>query len=226
MWVFRFVRNVFKSWNERVRSLLRTSMLQSANPTCNIHYTSKITSSILGKYNVIFSGVIIHQSKIGSHSYVQRNTAVFNAEIGRFCSVASGVSIGLGVHYMEGVSTHPSFYLKNTPLVKIFSESDEIVTSKQIRIGHDVWIGQNAIILDGVNVGSGAIIAAGAVVNKDVAPYSIVGGIPARLIRYRFPLETCEALLRSEWWNKPEEWLQKHYKQFMNADTFLTSINF
>jgi len=69
------------------------------------------------------------------------------------------------------------------------------------KIGHDVWIGANAVIMRGVKIGNGAVIAAGAIVNKDVEPYSIVGGVPARHLKYRFDKETIERLLKSEWWN-------------------------
>ena len=149
---------------------------------------------------------------------------MFNAKIGKFCSIASGVSIGPGIHKMDGVSTHPVFYLQNTPLKKKFSDKDLIKSSKTTTIGHDVWIAERAILIDGISIGTGAIIAAGSVVTKDVEPYSIVGGIPAKHIKYRFDEKERELLLASQWWDLPEEWLMKNYSLFSSTPEFLNKI--
>ena len=85
-------------------------------------------------------------------------------------------------------------------------------------IGNDVWIGSHVLILDGVSVGDGAIIATGAVVTKDIEPYSIYGGVPARLIRYRFSQERINYLLNFSWWNKDEDWLFNHIKEFSDTN--------
>ena len=83
-----------------------------------------------------------------------------------------------------------------------------------IEIGNDVWIGSRATILEGVNIGDGVVVAAGAVVTKDVPPYAIVGGVPARIIRYRFDEETIQNLLKMKWWEKDQEWIQNHADDF------------
>lgn len=116
-------------------------------------------------------------------SYIySKNSVVVNAIIGKFCSIAAGVNIGLGQHPVEYVSTHPSFYSVSQPIAKTYSGSDLFEPFKgRINIGHDVWIGQNVLVMDGLKIGTGAIIAAGAVVTKDVPPYAIVAGVPARL---------------------------------------------
>ncbi len=102
------------------------------------------------------------------------------------------MSIGLGRHPTSHVSTHPSFYSVSQPLSKTFSKYDTFNCFERTSIGHDVWIGESALVVDGVKISTGAIIAAGAVVTKDVPAYAIVAGVPARVIKYRFSEETRE----------------------------------
>jgi acetyltransferase-like isoleucine patch superfamily enzyme len=219
--MFRFLKNCFLYTVDHLRRLYRSGVNQSANPTCNIHYTSSITATKLGKYNVVFANVILNNATIDSHTYIQKRTTIFNARIGKFCSIASDVTIAPGIHYLNGVSTHPAFYLKNTPLAVTFSPEDKFRQGEQVNIGHDVWIGQHAVILDGIEIGTGAIVAAGAVVTKNVAAYSIVGGIPAKEIRKRFNEETCQRLLASAWWERPDEYFKAHYSDFSDPAIFL-----
>ena len=142
---------------------------------------------------------------IGAFTRFGDGCTIGSVNIGRFCSVAAGVKIGLGAHETTHVSTHSIFHgAKNG-----FSVPDGIGAIRDmklpkhaaVKIGHDVWIGANAVIMRGVRIGHGAVVAAGAIVNKDVEPYSIVGGIPAKHIKYRFDKETIERLLQAEWWN-------------------------
>jgi acetyltransferase-like isoleucine patch superfamily enzyme len=179
----------------------------------------------LGKYNILFNDVQVIDSTIGSHTYIQKCSTVFNANIGKFCSIASNVSIGPGAHKLDGISTHPVFYLKNTPLLKKYSDGDYFVSQKKTTIGHDVWIGEKAIIMDGVTVGTGAVVASGAVVTKDVAPYTIVGGVPAKVLRTRFTPFEIDEILKSEWWDKDEKWLEQNYKSFDNISDFIKIKN-
>ena len=103
---------------------------------------------------------------------------------------------------------------------KYFEEEE-----KTVHIGNDVWIGSNVIVVDGVTIGDGAIIAAGAVVTKDVPPYAIFGGIPAKLIRYRFDEQKIDFMLKFKWWDKEEKWLRKNVKDFHNIDKFIHIYN-
>lgn len=127
-------------------------------------------------------------------------------KIGKFCSIADGVTIlAGGEHKSDWISTYPfnalidEFrYIKGHP-----------ATKGNIIIGNDVWIGNNAKILSGVTIGDGAIIGSNALVCKDVPPYSIVGGNPAKLIKYRFDQDTIDKLLKVQWWNCNEETLIK-----------------
>lgn len=141
------------------------------------------------------------------------------AQIGAFTSIADGVTISLGNHPTHLVSTHPAFYLsefglsaKNTP--------DIAAKNEKIIIGHDVWIGRDVTLLTGVTIGTGAVIAAGAVVTKDVPPYAIVGGVPARVIRYRFDEETIQRLLESRWWSWTDDKLRARIADFLNPAQF------
>nr|WP_090706305.1 CatB-related O-acetyltransferase [Daejeonella rubra] len=200
-------------------------LLRTKNPTCKFYHGVNIHETEFDKYNVLYDDVVIAFSKLGSHTYIQKRSTVFNAHIGKFCSIASGVSIGPGIHKTDFVSTHNAFYLHNTPLVKKFSTLDVFSSYSTSKIGNDVWIGERAIILDGVIIGHGSVIAAGAVVTKDVEPYSIVGGVPAKLIRKRFDTKTIEALLNLKWWDKPDDWLEKNYKLFLSTHDLLEYKN-
>jgi len=150
-------------------------------------------------------------SSLGEYSYLGKRSVVQNAVIGRYCSIASEVFIGMGAHPVEQFSTSPLFYRRrNTFGLEVVKEDLDFEEYAPIEIGNDVWIGTRAMIMDGVTIGHGAIVAANAVVTKDVPPYAIVGGVPAKLIRYRFAPERIEELLTSEWWtHTPEQVLEQ-----------------
>lgn len=146
-------------------------------------------------------------TKLGFMSYVS-SVRISNAEIGRFCSIGYESIIGLGSHPSRYLSTHPAFYSLGGQSGLSFVSSTTFSEYEQIAIGNDVWVGARAIILGGVTIGSGAIIAAGAVVAEDVPPFAIVGGVPARVIRYRFPDDVRAELLSWKWWDLPIDKLQ------------------
>ncbi|MDK4688443.1 CatB-related O-acetyltransferase [Kingella negevensis] len=150
---------------------------------------------------------------IGQFSYLNVGCVVYsNVSIGRFCSIGRSVEIGLASHPMEYLSTHP--FVTSNSLFTRYPEYSEIQRKKwqfhqSVSIGNDVWIGAKAMILNGVNVGDGAVIAAGAVVTKDVPPYAVVAGVPARVMRMRFDDKTIEQLLALKWWDLPLSELKK-----------------
>lgn len=134
-------------------------------------------------------------AQIGFGSYMNQHGAIFpSVTIGRYCSIARRVSIGSSKHPISWLTTHP---IAQAPGMR---HPDASVPTLETEIGHDVWIGDNAVIVAGVRVGTGSVVGAGAVVTRDVAPYSIVGGVPARLIRDRFPAEVKAAMLELAWW--------------------------
>lgn len=181
----------------------------------------------LGYFVTISNGVRMQNSSIGDFSYVAHSARLSNVSIGRFCSIGPSIHIGLSSHpTREFVSTHPSFYTKEHPACayQIIEHSIYDDSIPKTLLGHDVWIGANAIIPGGVRIGTGAIIAAGSVVVKDIPPYAIVGGNPSRLIRYRFSSNEISKLMSSEWWNWPIEKIKDRANNFMNIKKFLTSI--
>ena len=170
----------------------------------------------------ISSYCVIKNSNINRFSFINSKTQVLNSEIGAFCSVGQNVKIGgFGIH-PNNISTHSSFFSKTPPSLS-FNVLDDHMDYKDVVIGNDVWIGDNAMILDGVKIGTGAIIAAGAVVVKDVGPYHVVGGVPAKTIKLRFSEKEIELLLKSQWWCFSEDRLTLLGK-YIGQDDVLTFI--
>lgn len=168
---------------------------------CKISETSKI-----GHCHILENCYILN-STIGDYTYISRNALVQNTTIGRYCSISHDFICGLGTHPTDRFSTSPLFYKKNNTFGISLVENDTFINEySPITIGNDVWIGARVIIMDGVNIGDGAIIAAGAVVTKDVEPYTIVGGVPAKTIRKRTDAGSCEKYIKSHWWElEPNE---------------------
>ena len=127
---------------------------------------------------------------IGKYSYVNPHSTLENCTVGNYCSISAGVNICPGEHDLYAISTHPLF------------ARDEMPKRAPVVIGHDVLISLNAVILKNVHIGNGAVIGAGAVVTKDVEPYEIVGGVPAKHIGWRFDPETRERIEQCRWWEK------------------------
>ena len=145
-------------------------------------------------------GVHCVNVSMGRYSYMGNRNVVVDAEIGSFCSIASYCSIGGGNHPSQMLSTSPLFYegrnIFNKHMCKIPFSS-----SKPVIIGNDVWIGEKVFIKDGITIGDGAIVGAHSVVTRDVPPFAIVAGAPAKIIKYRFDSNTIDYLLETKWWH-------------------------
>jgi len=166
-------------------------------------------SSSVGKFCIIEKGVYISKdSCVGDFSYVNAYSSIENSSIGKFCSISSGVIIGPYEHDYKFITTHP-FYKH-----KFYGFSDLKLFKSEVKnkcvLGNDVWIGVNAIIKEGIKIGNGAVVASGSVVTKDVPPYEIWGGVPARFIKSRFDQDIIDSLNDIDWTNKSPEWIQKH----------------
>lgn len=193
-----FLKGIIENSIDGSRDIYNFCKFRKSNIGKNVSISPK---SKLNPNTSINEGTVINDSVIKSYSYIGSHCLIQNCEIGRYCSIASNVKIGLGMHPIDNFSTSPIFYRKHNPLkVKVVSENSDFIEYKKTIIGNDVWIGSDAIIMGGVNIGTGSIIAAGAIVTKDVKPYEIVGGIPAKFIRFRFNTAQIEKLLNSNWW--------------------------
>ena len=168
---------------------------------------SAIRNSKIHKTAKVGNGAQVVNCTIGRYSYLY-GTAAVNADIGAFCSIAAGSSIGGGSHPTDWVSSSPVFYKGKNVLKTNFSQN-EYTEFKQTTIGNDVWIGAKCNIKGGITIGDGAVIGMGSIVTKDVPPYEIWAGNPAKCIRKRFDDETVEKLLETKWWELPDEKLKE-----------------
>lgn len=183
-----------------------------------------IKGSKLSKKCSILSGTRFYNSSIDDYSYIGRGCFIEHTKIGKFCSIADNCNIGLASHPISWVSTSPVFCSGKNVLKANFADAT-YKTIKDTIVENDVWIGMNACIMAGVNIGTGAIIGAGAIVTKDVEPYAIVGGNPAKLIRFRFDESQVQYLLKVKWWDWGEDRLRSEAKVFDNIEIFMKGKN-
>lgn len=171
---------------------------------------SFIQNSSLENHVQINRSNMIINSSIGTYSYTGMNTVIKHTSVGKFCSISWNVSAAGGGHNYKAISPHPFTHLTSFGIV---TERADIET-KTITIGNDVWIGMNSCILQGIKIGDGAVVGAGSVVTKDVPPYAIVVGNPARIFKYRFDSEVIKKLLNLQWWDLPIKVIQKNISSF------------
>ena len=168
-------------------------------------------------------GKTTFKGHLGFGSYIAAKSSI-SAHVGRFTSIAGEVQTICGTHAytLPFATTSPMFFSIN-PTFQAGSTFATEQMFKELRyadkereldviIGNDVWIGQRATIIGGATIGDGAVVLAGAVVTKNVPPYAIVGGVPAKVIKYRYDEETIAFLLRIKWWNQPEAWLRQNWR--------------
>ncbi|MGX7196235.1 chloramphenicol acetyltransferase [Enterococcus olivae] len=194
---------------------MHLSITEFPTPKPVVGARSKLQDTILQDYVEIGEENHIDNSFIDAYTYTGQYCFIQNSHLGRFISIAAMVRIGPTNHPYERASQHLFVYNGEgygfSPKDATFLHNRK---KKTTTIGNDVWIGHGAIIQSGLKVGNGAVIASNAVVTKDVPPYAIMGGVPAKVISYRFDPETIQSLQKIAWWDWKREKLEKYYLDF------------
>ena len=187
--------------------------------------SAAIENCTLGRFTEVGARTRLLEVELADYSYIVNDSEVAYTRFGKFCSVAAMTRINPGNHPMERASQSHFTYRSSTYFV---GEHDDAAffarrRAQQVVIGHDVWIGHGAIVLPGRVIGDGAVVAAGAVVTKDVAPYVIVAGNPARPLRQRFPHDITVRLQALAWWDWPHQRLRDALADFrrLSVEAFL-----
>lgn len=213
---FRFVKRwisqayTFLYW--WIKSYKKKLIIDSLNISRDCHFEGE---------NQVRRGVSIGPNcSLGKRSYISGpNTTINSAKIGRYCSIAMGVKLGLDEHDYTKVSTHPFLY--SSIFGSFTSQRNSVQKKAAVVVEDDVWIGCNAIVMRGVKVGKGAVIAGGAIVTVDVEPYAIVGGVPARLLGYRFNENIRNSLLNIDWCSWSDDKISDNYEGFTQIESFI-----
>lgn len=180
----------------------RNSVVSHSKLRCGVTVgnDSNVERCVLGQHVAINRRSYVNDSIIGDYSYCGINTTMNFVRMGKFCSIARNVDIGGFDHDYHKVTTMPMFRFRQ------MLTGEKPIPDRcygYCEIGNDVWIAAGAQVLHKVRIGDGAVVGGGAVVTKDVPPYAIVAGVPARVIKFRFPPDVIEQLLRIQWWNWP-----------------------
>lgn len=170
---------------------------------------SRLTSSKLEKFNRVDRNSLIYHSEIGAFSYFGTRNVIMHSEIGKFCSVSWNVTIGPANHDYNRITSHDFLYNDYYGINEGIEIYDRF--NKKTIIGNDVWIGTNAIVLNGVRIGNGAVIGANTVVTKDVPPYAIFVGNPGKVIKFRFEKEIINQLESIKWWDWPLNKIKENF---------------
>ena len=181
-----------------------------------VHETMRLREANIGRRCAVLQNTRVEYASLGDYAYLGEDCDVADAVIGKFTAIANSVRIGAPNHPMGRASQHrftycPEYYEATTSRDRDFFAERR---GDRVIVGNDVWIGHAAILLPGVTVGDGAVIAAGAVVSRDVPPYTIVGGVPAKAIRQRFPDYIAASLRRIAWWDWPDEVIFERLSDF------------
>lgn len=185
-----------------------------------IHPSVRLREAHIGTQCEVLEDCVLEYCELGDFSYIGERTMVADATIGKFCAIAAHVRIGAPNHPIDRPSMHrftycPEYYSDDVQRDQAFFQDRH---ASRVHIGNDVWIGHGAVVLSGVTVGDGAVLAAGAIVSRDVPPYTIVGGVPARIIRERFSRDTVKQLEDIAWWDWPLPLIMERLGCFQDAD--------
>ena len=198
-----------------------TQVLRADEPL--IHPSCVVKDCTFGRYVELGDNCVVTESSFGDYTYLFAQNDVYCSEIGKFNSIATGVRINPVQHPMRerAAAHHLTYRAAHYGL----GEDDPTIIhwrrSRRVTTGNDVWIGHNAVVMGGVTIGDGAVVAAGAVVTHDVAPYEIVGGVPARHMGWRYEENTIAAMLRIRWWDWSHEELKERLLDFNDVPAFV-----
>ena len=182
-----------------------------------------VVNSTVDRNSKVEAGSSFVNSTMSRHSFCGYGCDIYYTDIGGFTSIANGVVIGGGMHPMHWVGMSPVFYEGRDSVKTKFSRHKRDAVRRTI-IGNDVWIGRSAIVLSGVSIGNVAVVGAGAVVTKEVPPFAIVAGNPAKIIRYRFEPSIIKRIELSAWWDIPHNKLIRLANEFTNVENFLDKV--
>ena len=219
--MLKILKNPLSSWLFRLIKAVNLEF-KYKNKNLKISTLSNARQCFFGEKNTIYPHVSLNEVSLGDLTYIAAGTEISKTKIGKFCSIGPGCKIGLGKHPSNTfVSTHPVFFSTLNQSQISFADKDYFEEFENIVIGNDVWLGANVIVVDGVTISDGSIVAAGSVVTKDIPPYAIVGGVPAKIIKYRFEEDEIKQLLKIKWWDMNIDYLRENFKKFHNIKHFL-----
>jgi acetyltransferase-like isoleucine patch superfamily enzyme len=208
-----------------MKNLIRILIHKMREPKSWLSFFANVSlDTSLAEYVKVYENCRIGSCKIGRYTYVGSKSTFERTTIGPFCSIGPEVMCGMGTHPLNLFSTYPGFFSTYATGSTSFGVHAHITETENVSIGADVWIGARAIIVGGVQIGHGAVIAAGAVVTKNVPPYAVVGGVPAKIIKYRFDEDTIQQLLVSKWWQSTESVLKETVKRGLEPIAFLNNL--
>lgn len=168
-----------------------------------VHASARLRDCVLGRFTDVGERVVMAECELGDYSYVERGAEAIYTTIGKFCAIAANTRLNALDHPIRRVTQHKISYRPNEYFVgaKIDKDFREKRRKARVTIGHDVWIGHGAVVMRGIAIGHGAVVAAGAVVTRNVEPYAIVAGVPARRIKWRFTKSIRERIIALAWWD-------------------------
>jgi len=189
----------------------------------NIHSTAIVRKSKLGSYTDIGPRVSLMEAEVGDYTYFAGDTSAVYCKIGKFCSIASHVRINPGNHPQWRVMQHHCTYRRVQYGFDIKDDEEffQWRRNHNVEIGNDVWLGHGVIVMPGIKIGTGAVVGSGAVVTKDIPPYAVSVGVPAKVVKKRFADDIIEKIIATKWWDWDRKTLEDRFRDFLEINIFL-----